>query len=456
MNSSDEPIAPRADHRVIDSEAVNKEAENAEARNKAYKNRSEKQSDKPLEAKIEKKTPFFTHIKRFMIGTIVIAVIAAFYWLYGNKQSDWEVEKINQLQAEVGQLKTDVQELKSSQTDLSAQVTKLPQSEGLSEENKERLVQVDSIQTKLKEMESYLMTLTPDKEASSQDNASFDSPEPSQVETQTVVGQQNKNEENADFSQLESQLVLLQQQVKDLNTQLLSQKETASPSQVKPASGSLSAMRIQQWILQINTQWILTGNPEKTKNNLLALEQAVGISQFEHKNRLLRLIGEDLNSLSESAETTKPTETIDTLRKWIVDMPWLDMKPIEVPRETETAINQDGDQTRQDSLSVWQRIQDKFGALFIVKKRDVDAQLTQAERLAQQDVLKERALLLLDRVDWALMMESPDLLEKTRNEFEAYMKQNFPEQQSEFEILFASVKAYEFSPQKVLKIVEGM
>lgn len=444
MNSTEEPITPKTSHRVIDSEALNSDRAKAKSsEQQAYKNRSSKQNGKPLEAKAESKTPLLTHLKRAMIAIIAVTVIAIGYWLYGGQEGNWEIEKINELQTKVAQLKVEVEQLKATQNDFAKKVQQSPAAE-LSEADQTRLALVDQLQSNVEALQTQLNDLI----------ASANEPQSSVDKIPSVPAMAPQPVDNENLPALEnvqSELSNLQQKVDGLSTQIASQQ--ALVEEVDPLQEILSEIQIQQWILQINTQWILSGNIGITQKNLLALEQAIGMSTLQQKNRLLRLIGEDMNALQQQSEQPKPSAAIGILHDWIISMPLVAMKPIEVSHET---IQESAPQEAPTPQNLWDRIQQKLAGLFTVRKRDADSQLTHAERLVQQDVLKERALLLLDRIDWAMTIESPQLLQNSRQDFEKFMLQTFPEKRAEFNELYAPVQQFQLTAKHALKIVEGM
>lgn len=451
MNSSDEPIVPKANQRVIDSEVVKVESNKHEDSRQKTANQAGKTSPekKTVGSKIK---AFFAGMRRVMLATIVIAAVVLLYWWYDNNQSDWEVEKINQLQVQVGQLKKDVTALKSAQTELQSQTNSASKAGSIDDNLQAQLAKIDDLSQRLGAFETQLSSIKSTQTASSETGSSESNAsanQPTTVSTDSGTQEQVSALKDA-LTQVQSQLAQVQE------TQAAQAKDNAKQSKEEPttvASNALNSMQIQRWMLQINTQWMLNGDASRTLKALQVLEQTVGASDFEHKNRVLRQIGEDMNRLKTTAsQPPKPTETIKTLRQWIIELPWEDMSPLGVTVPHETSA----DAQQAPLMSAWERLKDKMGALFTVKKRDEKTQLTHVERIVQQDVLKERALLMLDRLEWALTTGSDTLFERSKQTFAEYMIQTFPEKSQAFKTLFEPIQTYKIPTQKPLTIVEGL
>ncbi|MBN2606167.1 MAG: hypothetical protein JXR47_02400, partial [Thiotrichales bacterium] len=105
--------------------------------------------------------------------------------------------------------------------------------------------------------------------------------------------------------------------------------------------------------------------------------------------------------------------------------------------------------------TVWQKLQQKLLSLFSVRKRDSDEALTQVEKIAQQEVIKQRFELLLDRLDWAMVSHSQYQLQSSRDAMTHFVESQLSENKAAFDSLFQPVASLQFHARQPLKVVGG-
>ena len=74
-------------------------------------------------------------------------------------------------------------------------------------------------------------------------------------------------------------------------------ENTLLKNQLAESPSTLSANQLQHWAMQINTDWMLTGDQYKTLNALGVLQKAVEQSDLTEKSSLLTQIALDQQSL---------------------------------------------------------------------------------------------------------------------------------------------------------------
>jgi len=73
--------------------------------------------------------------------------------------------------------------------------------------------------------------------------------------------------------------------------------------------------------------------------------------------------------------------------------------------------------------------------------------------LSHNDVLIKRARLLVDRIDWAIMSHSTELLTRSVEDLQSYIDQTFPKSSAEFKTLLTPFLAQTFEARKPLAIM---
>lgn len=440
MSQDQEPITPKASHRVIDVEA------NSAKDNHAHQASDKKhtQSTEPFQPKTSffarvraRTTPFFQKLGWvFLIS--VVALLGYLSW--ANNQNDWQIEHINTLQTQVGQLKIDLKSLKKQQIVLTETVE---QKKGLTQEAQ---TQIESIAL----FESKLGTLQ--KQVSELQSKSLSAPATTQNEKSTSEAV-STDMKNSEMTQLSLDVQDMKRQLVKLNNgqvHLIKENTSLKTQLAEQPVATLSANQIQHWAMQINTDWMLTGDEHKTLNALAVLKKAVEQSDLTEKTTLLTQIALDQQALQSQSNTSTDSaqQAVKKLRSWVKN--WQPKQQVNsafsVSHETNT---QASDQT------IWQKLEQKLLSLFSVRKRDDGDVLTQVEKIAQQDLIKQRFSLLLDRLQWAIVSHSQQQLQSSRNALSQFVNNQLNENKVEVDSLLRPVTDLNFSDRQSLKVIGG-
>ncbi|MBD3611945.1 MAG: hypothetical protein HUJ13_06000 [Hydrogenovibrio crunogenus] len=452
MMDSDEPITPKADQRVIDGEVV------GESQRKKQSH-SAKDQEKPLKAKTDwsgwlPKT--FTQ-KLILLVTLLLVMLIAYLGVKSTEQ-DWQVERINQLQAELVKLKAASKSLQSEQNTLQAELKSLannPDSQPVISQADVNAVKEDlaalksTVQTELDDYAEQLQALTQSTS------------EKAQVLTETLEPSAETQQKMAQVEQsLKAKLEKMGQQLSEMFSFKEAQQERndwqkQKDTDLKTSSLSatpLSELRLKQWIIEINTQWMLMGNVSQTQRQLEALEKAVSMSDYMHKMQLAKRIGEDLSRLETYAPVGKSSHRtlITQLREAIQTLPEEKGSDNVSHETTEPSSSLSSDA----SSTGWDRFLDKAEKVFNVRKRESDTDLSDVESMMMHDVLVQRGLLLVDRIQWALDSQSNVLLKNSQEALNQFMATHFPEQAEQVANMLAPLAQVQFKARNPLKIAE--
>ena len=434
-SDSQDPITPKASQRVFDGEVL-KGARQTDTSANAKSSFDKTANAKPMEAKKDWSAWLPTTFMQKIALTMTVVFIALIaYTVQQANNNDWQVERINQLQQELVNLKAQTNALETEQQQQKEQVAQALQAP----ENQPAISQadVDAVKQQMEDFKSSVETTLNDyaekaktwgEQAQAQTEKAVDALEPSEADKQAL-----KEKSQALQAEVENQLQQMGRQLSDLfnfkkeqqeRNELMQQKDSELAMQQEMQQEQqatnptpLTSLQVQQWMVEINTQWMLTGNVAQTKQQLMALEQAIGVSDLPEKMTLVRRIGEDLNQLDSlvNSEQVNHSASVDKLRAFIQDLPQPEANR-SVPRETKTESVEP--QTTTEALSGWDKLVVKFSELFTVRKRESTQELTQVETLMMHDVLVQRGLLLADRVQWALDSQSAEMLSSTLDQFE--------------------------------------
>ncbi|MDX1796407.1 MAG: hypothetical protein R3219_06725 [Hydrogenovibrio sp.] len=458
MSQSNKPITPKADHRVIEAETTHRTQNNRTNSNAAGKG-----NDKPLKAKFSfgewLSNSRLVRWLRNLVWLFLISVVAMLAYLsWSNNQNDWQIEHINELQSQMSQLRGSVKTLQTKQAKLeqallnrkdASQAEATPAILAKIEMLDDLQSQVKALATKLGDMEVRLDAgLSTSVSDASQGTSKAEPVQKTAEDDQLTPLRQT-------MAQLKTQLASLQsaQQALEVKNETLTAKLSAEPKPTTEAGyRDMTASKIRQWATEINLKWVMQGDVEQTKQTLKALEQVVGLSQLPEKNRLIRQIGEDLNALTNqvgSSSLNSARQALKQTKNWLTQ---LDLAP-SVLQEVSHETSDKPETVAEPALSVWQKIEQKLMSLFSIKKRAQGDNLTAVEKLVQQDVLKQRMLLLLDRVEWALVANSQQQLETSRQALADYVQQQLPQESATFKSLFKPVETFRFQSRHSLKIV---
>lgn len=441
---SDEPITPKASQRVIDGEVVDDDQPETKASKSAADLKPKKSSQWLPKTFMQK-----------MVAVLLLALLGlGSYWVWLTNQQDWQIEHINQLQRQQNQLKSITQTLEERLDQQGQQLTQLRSSAQTPAFSQADLDQIKNdmalVETQLEEQVSQLsesLSNLSERFLKSSDNA-IKAVMPNEQQQQDV--QQAVDTLASQFNQEVSGMKQKLSELLDFKA-AQSVEPTVDATQDEPKSQTrpaLSDHQRQQWIAQINTQWILGADVASIVQQLNALEQAAVLSDWPQKNTLLRQIGEDKAQLNQvqtqDAKVTQAKQAIDQLSREIQALAKSDASQ-PAPKSSEST------EPAAPQMTAWQQLLQKIQALFSIQKRDSEQQLSDVQQLIQRDVLIQRALLQLDRVDWALEMGSKSQLLEAKQALSAFIKQYFP-QNTTINDLLAQIEPDSLSPRQPLKI----
>lgn len=478
-----EPVTPKAKRRVIDGEVVDDKAEksassedaqqdvnkaaagnnNANARRRAH---NQKKAEKRASADVNKPTkkpsflvaPWFKQTALWGGALVVVAGTL----LYTRPNMDWQIEHINRLQAQVAQLHQTnsqlVDKVEAQQSGLDARIAKvLSQSEHLSSGNQTDL---EAVKTEVsadaqQQMASLYQQVQTDLTAF---NRQIDEKMAEIAERSASADTPNGADLTAfnEFQQsVEVQLKQIDEDLEALSAFKMEQEQqSAKPIEPAKLVERLSAKQIQQWMIEINNQWLLRGDAQQSEAQLIALEQAVAISDLPNISEVARTIGQNLSDVKAySAQGISTQERLTNgLESLIVQMnaiPQPDLK------RSKTADNRvaSGEEQEAAGPSKVNTLLDKFSGLVNVKKRETETELSSLEGLLLHDVLLQRLELLIDRVNWAANIESQTELNSALAKVGEFVHLHFKARSQHFAEPLALLESIEFSQRKPLTVL---
>ena len=245
-----------------------------------------------------------------------------------------------------------------------------------------------------------------------------------------------------DMSAYESRLQEMQAHLDKL--QLQQSASTAS-------TAYLSAKTIQQWVLELNTDWLMGASAEQTRKKLIALEKAIMNSDLSASLELARMIGQDLAYLKQwQAQKTAVFPSMQPLRNAVrqLDAPTVQESLQQKPVSADSLST--GEVIEQDSA--WQRLKERLSALVTIKNRAESNESTTVEALLKHDIQKQRLLLLLDRMQWASKHDSAQGYQDSIQAIEVFIKQNFAHSKTDFVQLLQPFTTYKPSSRDALVV----
>ena len=431
--------------------------------------KEETQSKSPKAS--DNKPSLFSKLKGTFIWLIVLITIATALFVT-RKDLDWQVEHINNLQAKVAQLTHNHQALEAR---LDAQLKEVDarlqaMQEALNQpENQAAITQADieqlqqSTQQQLARLQDKLGALS--TQASEQVKQVISSASELAKTTENVL--QPSEESKRALAQIEANL---QSQLTEVTGKLaeLFDFKTAQQAQLtemaqKPIEtvnyGKMAPNQVEQWVAEINTQWLLRGNVTESRAQLQALQAAISVSQIDNASTLNSLIMQDLVYL-EAYQATQSAPPLDTLAlKQAIQA--LDSSHLN-PKDSASTAVQGGESLSSETAategsltfdSAVEQLKQTLSSMVSIKKRDAEQEVTQVESLILHDVLIQRALLLVDRMDWAIVSHSTELLQRSAEDLQAYIDQTFPKSSAEFQTLLTPFLVQTFEARKPLAIV---
>jgi len=478
-------IKPNAEHRIVDGEVITDSIDEKIQRGREYskekanKSHSENEisnddiydlgEDIDPQASIsegldlsnqpeEKEEGFIIRYKSYILWTLLfIIVILALFITRPN--TDWQVERINDLQSEVSQLRQENNALESrvqeqEQTLIERIDTQVNQALSKTE-NKPVVTQADL--SAIQEQTQKQLTQLQEQLAGLSGQAG------QQVEQ--ALTQLNQMAQNAqqEIQPTEQQLNALKELKEKFQTQLnglgdklselfefkAEQQVLTKQPPVLKLDMPLDSLQIQQWIVEINTQWLLNGRVAETQQQLLALEQAASLSDFVYTTQLARLIGQDLGYLKQLADANSrnPLPNTQTVKEAVRKLTVNNMAT-PAPQYDANASHANGEGSALDGLL------EKFGQMITVKKRPEEGASSEVDSLLISDVLLQRLSLLVDRLDWGLQTHSTDTVKQAVEDIKQFIQRHYAKEFSEFNLLLAPFESVEFPSKNSLAIMK--
>jgi hypothetical protein len=257
--------------------------------------------------------------------------------------------------------------------------------------------------------------------------------------------------------QVRQQLEQMQEKLSELfsfKAQTEAEKQAPNGTQspvTEPAA--LTRAQLQQWLTDINTQWLITGHVAQTRAQLLAVEQALAISDLPDKTRLIRMLGEDMARLEtvQGQSTDQWAPVFNDVTDWVQSA---------VETHTPTAAESDAastpaetNNTASGSQAWTDQLLQGFTQLFEVRKRESSEDLTNVDKLVKADVIEQRGLLLIERMRWAVQTQSSPLLAESLTQMRAFADTYFPQKRDALEPLLQPLDTVQFQPRQPLSIV---
>lgn len=379
----------------------------------------------------------------------------------------WQIQHINTLQSDVSQLYQDNQALESRLAtqeikELDAQKTiEAAITEALTRSENRLLVSQADLDELKKSVQQQLVqlqeSLQPLKETASLQL------EKVQEGTESLLGSAIEASNSSVISEASVKPLAdkLQTQIDELGSKISELFDFNSHQQALTTQQALSAFQIQQWIVEINTQWLMQGRIEQTAQQLLALEQAVGLSDFPEVTTLARLIGQDLTRLELLQKSVQKDVLVSTqgLKAAVNKLSANDNKALKANNkstsEAPTRASNEKIYLGEEisSQSALDQLLARFGQMVSLKKRETSAEQTQVESMIMHDVLVQRVLLLIDRIDWAVETESVNGLSIALADLQTFIDTHFVSQSQEFSRHLESFKTVTFDLRQPLAIM---
>lgn len=486
-----EPVTPKAERRVIDGEVVEEKSvkaakpkgtsqsasaskgadasSNANAKRRAH-NRAQAESPVGNQENAQKSSALGTKKqsllakswvkKTVFLGGFLIVIGGVLF--YTRPDMDWQIEHINRLQAQVVQLhQTNTQlvdKIEAQQAGLDARIAKalsqaasVPEDQaGLEAIKSETQQQIDVLYQQVQTDLSAFNSQVAEKLA--------------EISTQAMAVSSSNKFDLTEFSAFQRTVEAQLKQIDDGLAQLSAfkteqEQRNAQPvRQVEPVKSveRVNTKQVQQWMVELNSQWLLRGDVQQTEAQLLALEQAVALSELPNISEIARTIGQDLSDVK--AYSAQSSEAQVYLKSQLGKLT-AQMKAIPKPdlQRSKTAINQAKlnaeKEVSDEASSPFNALLDKFSGLVNVKKRETETDLSSLEELLLHDVLMQRLELLIDRVNWAVNLESQTELRSALIKVSDFVGLHFKAHSPAFEQVIAPLKSVNFSHRKPLAVL---
>ncbi len=472
-------IKPNAEHRIVDGDIISSDIDEKIKRGKEFSEQKAAQETTQLLdetdlldeattindpdsilndvdpnetiAEAAKKPRFFKrHISGILWLSLFIVVIAVLFLT--RPDTDWQVQKINELQNQVASLK---QQNQSFQTQVQEQFQEQMASnrELIAEQVKEVLAntenqpavtqeEIDQLkQTLAEQIDGLHQQLQALSGAAGEDLNQALAELSAKAATLTPQATEKLNELEASLQQKMNEF---SSQLSDLFAFKEEQTVLSKQPSVLKVDAPLSSLQIQQWIIEINTQWVLNGRIAETRQQLFALEQAASLSDFVYTTQLARLIGQDLGYLQQVQKQASDNALPQTteLKQAIAR---LTVSEVESP-SPEAPQNSTAEAGAFDQLLM------HFNRLITLKKRESDTDVAEVNAILLNDVMKQRLALLVDRLEWGMSTQSKELVLQAVDDIKQFISQHYTNQFSVFNGLLEPFVNIEFVAKQPLAI----
>lgn len=455
MTVDNETITPKANRRVLDAQLVEDEpTSTSSASFGSYQRKGAHQSQTESASATSKTRNWlpkkFSDYVQLVLGLLVVGLILTLWFKQQNQ--NWQIEQINQLQTQVVNL-SEQQKMLRTQQEMVEQALQAQKEAAQALENKPLVSQADLAEMKqgFADLESQVNNLSAGVQ---QQAATLLDQAQRKVEEWLATQPKSSVTDEAPIANLQERLQGMAQQLQDLFQ--FKESQLATPASEPKPLEHLTEMQLQQWILEANVQWLLEGNIAKTQQQLQALEQAAGLSSFAQKDHLMRLIGEDM-ALLKSMQSNLPINDMPNstaLKVWL-------RQQAQNQRSVSQGTTQNPVTTPEEvsdvPLSAWQRLQQAFGSVFTLKKRDSEQDLTQVEQVLMQEVVLQRAYLWIEQLDWAMQMASNSHKERALLQLQNFVSQHWPQaSQTELASLLQPYEQFTFKTRPALNVVNAL
>jgi len=402
-----------------------------------------------------KKPSFFSKFRSVLLWLLMFIIVIVVLFIT-RPNNDWQIQKINDLQSEINQLKEDNLDLNNHMEKQQANIQKMiteqvnAATQNLAVDNNVSSTADSSlfeqkIQQQIDVLHKEMSSLTgaaakQANKALAEINQLADNAQKSLPST----AEQEKALKELD-AKLQTQMANVGDKLKELFNFKTEQQVLSKKPNVLKLDMPLDSLQIQQWIVEVNTQWILNGRADETQQQLLALEQAVSLSDFKYTTQLARLIGQDLGYLKQVKEDQlrNPLPQTTELKEVIAKLTANKIK------NGTSALRTD----EQDSSTSMNTLLSKFSEMFTVKKRTEEGAVTQVDGLLENDVLQQRLSLLVDRLDWGMQTQSMQTVKQATTDIKAFIKRHYSQEATEFNLLLEPFLRIQFPRKQNLSII---
>lgn len=481
-------IKPNAEHRIVDGEIIPDSLASIDEKIERGKSYSEQKAEQSLDDierssedindlgedidprasisegidfKAENKAQFpgfMSRYKSYLFFLVFsLAMITALYFTRPNL--DWEIQRINDLQNQMAELRQENSALEAriqeQQKTLIEQVESQLQKVLDKPENQSIITQADlsqiqeQVNQQLQQLQAKIASLG--GQSSEQVKESL-----AQLEQMAKQAQQELQPSAEQLKALKEVEQNLQAQINGFTEKLgelfqfkKEQQVLTKQPPVLKLDMPLDSLQIQQWIVEINTQWILNGRVEETRQQLLALEQAVSLSDFSHTTQLARLIGQDLGYLNQvkGESLRNPVPTTDKLKQAVNKLSADNLFSSTTNSSSQPPSGSDNNNGLDNLLY-------KFSQMITVKKRPEEGDLAEVDDLLMNDVLLQRLGLLIDRLDWGMQTQSLQTVKQASDDIKAFVKRHYAKSFSEFNLLLSPFENMKFANKEALSIMK--